>query len=65
MTPLHTAVESACVKVVEYLVDQESDVNFQDHAGVKFPTCDPSNYTEYELSSCQISAVSLFLYSAV
>jgi len=36
MTPLHIAVKSAHIKVVKYLVGQETaDVNIRDNEGVK------------------------------
>ena len=34
MTPLHLAAEGAHIKIVEYLVDQEADVNIEDDNGV-------------------------------
>ena len=34
MTPLHVAAESAWIKIVEYFVDQGTDVNIQDTSGV-------------------------------
>ena len=34
MTPLHLAAERARVKVIEYLVDKEADINIQDLNGV-------------------------------
>ena len=34
MTPLHLAAESACIKVLNYLVDQGADINIQDENGV-------------------------------
>ena len=65
MTPLHMAVEGARIKVVEYLVGQEADVNFQDHTGVKCTTCDSSDYTfNFSLILRQVPCP-LFLYSAV
>ena len=34
MTPLHLAAEGACIKIVEYLIDQEANTNIQDDNGV-------------------------------
>ena len=34
MSPLHVAAERGCFTVVKYLVDQEVDINDQDHNGV-------------------------------
>ena len=41
MTPLHVAAEKGHLKIVEYLADQEVDINIQDHYGVGI--CDYSN----------------------
>ena len=41
MTPLHMAAEKGHLKIVEYLADQEVDINIQDHYGVGI--CDYSN----------------------
>ena len=49
MAPLHMAVKDARIKVVEYLVDQQADVNLPDNSGVRFDTCDSSDYT-FDLS---------------
>ena len=38
MTPLHLAVESNHVKMVECLLDQEADINIQDDNEVIFHT---------------------------
>ena len=62
MTPLHMAVKGARIKVVEYLVGQEADVDFQDITGVRFTTCDCSDYNfDFSLSypHFQVSAVSI------
>ena len=34
MTPLHLAVQSGHIKVVDYLFDQQADVDTQDNDGV-------------------------------
>ena len=34
MSPLHVAAERGYFNIVEYLVDQEVDINDQDHNGV-------------------------------
>ena len=34
MTPLHLAAEGAHIKIVEYLVDQNANINIQDDNGV-------------------------------
>ena len=39
MTPLHLAAESGRVKIVEYLYDQEADINIQDDNGVIKSEC--------------------------
>ena len=45
MTPLHLAAEGACIKIVEYLLDQEANTNIQDDNGVN--THDHSYIPEY------------------
>ena len=62
MTPLHMAVEGARIKVVEYLVGEEADVNFQDYTGVKCTTCDTSDYTsDLSLSYPHSQASAVFI----
>ena len=34
MTPFHLAAESGHVKIVNYLCDEEADINIQDNDGV-------------------------------
>ena len=41
MTPLHVAAGKARIRIVDYLIDQKADVNFQDLNKVNIP------YTEY------------------
>ena len=41
MTPLHVAAEKDHLKIVEYLADQEVDIDIQDDHGVTM--CDYTN----------------------
>ena len=35
MTPLHVAAEKARIRIVEYVTDQNADIDFQDQNGVR------------------------------
>ena len=39
MTPLHLAAETACIKILNYLVKQGADIDIQDDEGVNI-LCD-------------------------
>ena len=45
MTPLHFAAEGARIKILEYLVDQQTNTNLQDDNGANI--CDHSYIPEY------------------
>ena len=35
MTPLHVAAEKARIRIVEYVIDQKAEIDFQDQNGVR------------------------------
>ena len=37
MTPLHVAAERGYIKIVDYLVKEEADINIQEKDGVSIP----------------------------
>ena len=52
MTPLHVAAARGLVKIVEYLVEQEADINIQDHKGVSI--CDYTRWCRHKEGKCEM-----------